>query len=220
VIQFLEATARNRIDPVSFAPTIIRAAEDGDDVAGSLLARAGQTLGATAAHAVRQLRLQDEAFELVLAGSMFDTTSTMLVDALETCVRAVAPELRLHRLEVPPVVGAALLAIELAGETPGTVARAALADDVASALGRAALRQILLPLYPVVVKPWPDIPLPSHVLRRLDALTGIRTLPAFRDRRIRSGFAQRDRLTRSDEVSAGPPQAKAVWELPLSARGY
>ncbi|MEP6973248.1 MAG: BadF/BadG/BcrA/BcrD ATPase family protein [Actinomycetota bacterium] len=138
VIELLEGVARGRIDAVPFAPTIIKAAEDGDEVAESLLAHAGRTLGATAAHIVRRLHLEDVEFDLVLAGSMFGAKITMLVDELDACVRAVAPKVRLLRLVVPPVVGAALLAIELAGAAPAPEARAALARDVASALSRAA----------------------------------------------------------------------------------
>ena len=137
VVELLEGVARARIDPVPFAPLIIRAADDGDAVAGALLASAGRTLGATAAHVARQLHLEGVAFDLVLAGSMFGAKSPMLIDELEVCVRAVAPDVRLVRLEFPPVVGAALLAIELAGETPVPDARAALAHDVASAIGLA-----------------------------------------------------------------------------------
>lgn len=107
-------------------------------MAESLLAHAGRTLGATAAHIVRRLHLEDVEFDLVLAGSMFGAKITMLFDELDACVRAVAPKVRLLRLVVPPVVGAALLAIELAGAAPAPEARAALARDVASALSRAA----------------------------------------------------------------------------------
>jgi N-acetylglucosamine kinase-like BadF-type ATPase len=137
VVELLEGVARARIDPVPFAPSIIRAAEDGDAVAGALLASAGRTLGATAAHVARQLHLEGVAFDLVLAGSMFGAKSPMLIDELEVCVRAVAPDVKLVRLEFPPVVGAALLAIELAGATPVPDARAALAHNVASAIGLA-----------------------------------------------------------------------------------
>ena len=136
LVELLEGVARARIDPVPFAPTIIRAAEDGDAVAQALLARSGRTLGETAAHVVRQLHLDDVVFDLVLAGSMFDTASPILVDELGRCVRQVASGVRLVRLEFPPVVGAALLAIELVGATLPAAIRAALARDVTSAMVR------------------------------------------------------------------------------------
>ena len=136
VVELLEGVARARIDPVPFGPTIIRAAEEGDGVAQALLVHAGRTLGSTAAHVVQRLDLETVAFDLVLAGSMFDTKSPILVDELEGCVRAIAPDVTLIRLTFPPVVGAALLAIELAGATPPDAARAALARDVSEAMAR------------------------------------------------------------------------------------
>jgi N-acetylglucosamine kinase-like BadF-type ATPase len=134
VIEFLEGASRGRIDPVGFAPTIIRAAEDGDAVARSLLARAGETLGGTAAHVVTKLGMCDIEFELVLAGGMF-RAGDLITHALEACVRAAAPGVLVSRLEAQPVVGSALLAMELAGERPTSGLRAALADQVADALG-------------------------------------------------------------------------------------
>jgi len=137
VVEFLDGTARERIDTAAFGPIVMGAAEEGDAVAGGLLRRAGAMLGGTTAHVIRTLGMEGVEFELVLARSMFDTTSPLLVDALEECVRPVAPGAHLKRLEAAPVVGSALLALELAGETPADAARATLAREVASALGLA-----------------------------------------------------------------------------------
>jgi N-acetylglucosamine kinase-like BadF-type ATPase len=134
VIEFLEGASRGRIDPVAFAPTIIQAAEDGDMVARMLITRSGETLGATAAHVATKLEMRDIEFDLVLAGGMF-RAGAVIVDALEGCVRPVAPQVRLCRLEAPPVVGSALLAIELSGRTPPADLRAALANEVGNILG-------------------------------------------------------------------------------------
>jgi N-acetylglucosamine kinase-like BadF-type ATPase len=135
VVEFLDGTARDRIDITSFGPLVIAAAEEGDAVAGGLLALAGSELGGTAAHVVRTLGMQDVEFDLVLARSMFATDSSLLTEALEGCIRPVAPHARPKRLEAPPVIGSALLAVELAGEVPTPTARATLARDVGSALG-------------------------------------------------------------------------------------
>jgi N-acetylglucosamine kinase-like BadF-type ATPase len=135
VVEFLDGAARERIDIATFGPIVIGAAEEGDAVAGELLSRAGGMLGGTAAHVIRTLGMEEVEFDLVLARSMFDTNTSLLVDALEACIRPIAPNVRPKRLEAPPVVGSALLAVELAGEVPGDTARATLARDVASALG-------------------------------------------------------------------------------------
>jgi N-acetylglucosamine kinase-like BadF-type ATPase len=136
VVEFLDGTARERIDTATFGPIVIAAAEEGDAVAGGLLSTAGGMLGATAAHVIRTLGMEEVAFDLVLARSMFDTNSPLLVDALEACIRPVAPKVRPKRLAAPPVVGSALLAVEMAGEVAGESARATLARDVAAGLGR------------------------------------------------------------------------------------
>jgi N-acetylglucosamine kinase-like BadF-type ATPase len=134
VIEFLEGASRGRIDPVGFAPTIIQAARDGDAVARSLLVEAGGTLGGTAAHVVTRLGMGTMAFDLVLAGEMF-LAEGLIADPLASCVRAVAPDVRVVVLQTPAVVGSALLAMELAGPPATTGIRTALARRVAERLG-------------------------------------------------------------------------------------
>ena len=112
----------------------MKAAAAGDPVARSLLAHAGSMLGATAVHIVRTLGMQDTAFDMVLARELFHGGNSDLIDALEACVRPVAPDARLQRLEIAPVVGSALLALELAGHRPPPHAREMLADAHAKAL--------------------------------------------------------------------------------------
>lgn len=102
LVELLEGVARARIDPVPFAPTIIRAAEDGDAVAVALLASAVRTLGTTAAHVARQLHLEGVAFDLVLAGSMLGAKSP---DAARRA-RRVRAHRRTRRPARPPGVPA------------------------------------------------------------------------------------------------------------------
>jgi N-acetylglucosamine kinase-like BadF-type ATPase len=134
VLDLLDATARRRIDMTGFGPLVMRAAGEGDEVARSLLTRAGSMLGATAVHVMRTLGMERTAFDLVLSGALFNSAGTELVDALEACVRPLAPDARFERLAIPPVVGAALMALDLAGHPPGRSARSTLADGLASAL--------------------------------------------------------------------------------------
>ncbi len=137
VVDLLDGTARRRIDATLFAPLVRTAAEGGDAVARELLARAGAMLGATAVHIVRTLGMEHTAFDLVLAREMFSGGNDEVVIALEACVRPVAPDARLIRLAVPPVAGAALMALELAGHAPAPDARSMLAKGLATALGTA-----------------------------------------------------------------------------------
>jgi N-acetylglucosamine kinase-like BadF-type ATPase len=136
-IEFLEAAGRDRIDSSTFSPLVVRAADEGDAVAEAILARAGETLGATAAYVLRRLHMETVEFDLVLAGGLFRARNRGAARTLEACVRPVAPAVRLVPLEDPPVVGAALLAMELAGGTPLPGTRSALGRAVASALGLA-----------------------------------------------------------------------------------
>jgi N-acetylglucosamine kinase-like BadF-type ATPase len=131
-IEFLDGASRGRIDSASFASNVLRAAEEGDAVAAVLLTRAGGSLGDSAAHVVQRLHMQEAAFDLVLAGSMFQAETPLMVDALEARVRPVAPAARLRRLHAPPVVGAALMAIELSGRTPPSGARTSLSSGFAA----------------------------------------------------------------------------------------
>lgn len=135
VVEFLEAASRVRIDISGFSPEVVLAADRGDAIARSILVDAGRSLGATAAHVVRRLGMQDDRFDLVLAGGMFRAESPHVIDGLEEVVQPVAPQVRLQQLRDPPVVGAVLLAIDWTSgaEIPGL--RALLADRVAAALG-------------------------------------------------------------------------------------
>ena len=135
VVEFLEAASRERIDTTTFSPEVVVAAERGDAVARSILGEAGRSLGATAAHVVRRLGMEDDQFDLVLAGGMFRADTRYLVDGLDAVVRPVAPQVRLQPLGDPPVVGAVLLAIDTTAEAQSPGLRRSLAEGVASALG-------------------------------------------------------------------------------------
>jgi N-acetylglucosamine kinase-like BadF-type ATPase len=102
------------------APLIFQTAAMGDEVAGDLLRWNGRELASLAAGVIRQLRLEEQEFELILAGSLY-AGSPVMVAAMEEAVHAVAPGARLVRLNAPPVVGGVLLAMELAGIRPASV---------------------------------------------------------------------------------------------------
>jgi hypothetical protein len=63
---------------------------------------------------INQLDLQNENFDIVLIGSIFDGHPAIQESVGET-VHQVAPGARLVRLNVPPVVGGVLLGMESAG---------------------------------------------------------------------------------------------------------
>jgi len=87
----------------------------GDPVAREIVRRAGRELGGGAVAVIQKLRMEHEAFDLVLAGGVFRSCSPLLLETLQETVRAVAPEARPVLLEAPPVVGAVVLAMEAVG---------------------------------------------------------------------------------------------------------
>jgi N-acetylglucosamine kinase-like BadF-type ATPase len=113
VAELLERLSRTELDVQGVAPLVTRAAEAGDAVARDIVERAGSALGDAAALVARRLGIEDDQFEVVLAGGLFRSTSPLLEGALEVAVRRVAHRAVLLRLDAPPVVGAALMAMEL-----------------------------------------------------------------------------------------------------------
>ena len=100
------------------APTIFAVAHEGDAVAQEVIAWAGRELGGLANGVIRQLDLEDEAFDVVLSGSVYDGGSLLMQEMRMTIV-AVAARARLVRLQAPPVVGGVLLGMQQAGLDTG-----------------------------------------------------------------------------------------------------
>lgn len=133
------ALARYQITPAA-APLVFRVAAEGDEVARETIRWAGRELGSLAIGVIRQLGFEQLAFEVVLVGSLFQGSfsdpkghrrqgkadrrehldlvsrgSLLLIRAMDTTIRTVAPKARLVRLQAPPVVGGVLLGMEQAG---------------------------------------------------------------------------------------------------------
>ena len=101
-----------------FDPSMVllffQVAAQGDPAALDVLRWAGEELGGMAVSVANQLELQNETFDVVLIGSLFDG-HPLLTEVLGKTVRQVVPGARLVRLNVPPVVGGVLLGMEAAG---------------------------------------------------------------------------------------------------------
>ena len=98
----------------SMARMVFAVAAGGDAQALEVVRWAGDQLGQMACGAIRQLDLQNEAFDVVLIGSLFDG-HPLLAETLAETVHGTAPAARLVRLTAPPVVGGVLLGMEQAG---------------------------------------------------------------------------------------------------------
>ena len=93
---------------------VFEMAEKGDAVAQEIIAWAGHELGSLAVGVIRQLGLENEAFDVVLSGSLYKGGGR-LREEMSATIRAVAPQARLVRLRVPPVVGGVLWGMEQVG---------------------------------------------------------------------------------------------------------
>jgi N-acetylglucosamine kinase-like BadF-type ATPase len=96
-----------------FALEVIRAAEEGDGAARSIVTRAGKIMGENATFVARRLKMLRTAFPLVTSGGVFSSRSTLLCDTLLETVCSAAPRVELRHWSFPPVVGALLLALDL-----------------------------------------------------------------------------------------------------------
>lgn len=116
--ELLEDTSRHPRALAPVAPAVLAAAEDGDAMALRIAERAGSELGSAAGAVARRLDMEAEPVEVVLAGGVFRAECRALVGALERELQRSARQAVTSRLEVPPVVGAALRAMELTGVEP------------------------------------------------------------------------------------------------------
>jgi N-acetylglucosamine kinase-like BadF-type ATPase len=95
---------------LSAAPAVMRAAEDGDQVAISIVTATGEHLGKSAAVVAGRLDLEP-GYDLVLAGGLFRSASQMLLSSLLDQV----PGVNVVNLTAPPAAGAVVLALEEQG---------------------------------------------------------------------------------------------------------
>lgn len=96
------------------APLVFQTAEQGDAVAQGIVKWAGVELGEMANAVIRQLNFENLEFEVALIGSMFMSGEPLIAPMRET-IHTIAPNAKLIRTEVKPVVGAVLLGMEAGG---------------------------------------------------------------------------------------------------------
>jgi N-acetylglucosamine kinase-like BadF-type ATPase len=115
----LEHSSRHQPPLPHLATLVLDAADEGDAVARGIAEHAGTSLGANAGLVARKLDMQDTSFEVVMAGGVLRAGCRTLEQALKKELRRSAPAAFPVRLEVPPVVGAALRALENIEAAPG-----------------------------------------------------------------------------------------------------
>ena len=122
------------------APLVFRVASEGDQVAQELIHWAGVENGEMANGVIRQLGFENLAFDVVMAGSMFEG-GPMLVDPMRDTICKFAPGARLVRLRVPPVLGAVILGMEAANTKASPAIRKTMQESVSS-IRNISMRQL------------------------------------------------------------------------------
>lgn len=96
------------------APRIFQVAEAGDQVAKECIAWDARELASSVNGIIRQLHFEALECDVVMIGSMFKG-GDLLIEPFKAEVRKTAPAAKFVKLNVPPVVGGVILAMELAG---------------------------------------------------------------------------------------------------------
>lgn len=98
----------------SWAPAIFEAAHKGDKVAREIVTWSGNESGESACAVIRQLKIEDEKFEVILVGRVF-TGGELYIRPLRRTIHKLAPKAKLVKLQAPPVVGGVILGMKRAG---------------------------------------------------------------------------------------------------------
>jgi len=101
----------------ALCPAVFEAAFDGDAVATRIIVDQGVALAEYATALIRRYDMQELAFDVVLAGSVFKGKGHLLVDTITQAIAQVAPRARVKRQQFEPAVGGLLLAYDALGMT-------------------------------------------------------------------------------------------------------
>jgi len=113
IIDWMYAPGREPRDVAYLVPLVREAEAAGDEAAKLVMAEAGTELGHVANAVTRRLGLTGE-FPVALNGGVFKQPSVYIM-AFEEVVRREAPDCALIKPRMPPVLGAALLALKSTG---------------------------------------------------------------------------------------------------------
>jgi N-acetylglucosamine kinase-like BadF-type ATPase len=105
------------------SPLVFAAAMGGDAVARQIVDRLADELATMAVAILRRLRLLRAAVDVVLAGGVIRTRDEAFFERIRLQVQRHAPLARMRRLTEPPVVGAALLALDRISKSPSAEGR-------------------------------------------------------------------------------------------------
>lgn len=116
-----EITERQLFD---FAPVVFQAATDGDAVSTAIVYRLADEVISFVAALLRRMQLSDSDADVVLGGGTLQSGHDLLLTRIESELAVIAPNVTLRMLDVPPVTGALVSALALAGADAAVLARA------------------------------------------------------------------------------------------------
>jgi N-acetylglucosamine kinase-like BadF-type ATPase len=118
---------------LELSPLLLAAAEH-DEVAAGIVDRLADEVVALARAALVRLEMIDEPAEVLLGGGVLSAADGEVIAAIEERLQRVAPLATVRRAASPPVVGAALLALDELGAD--TAAQRRLRDELGAAVTR------------------------------------------------------------------------------------
>ena len=110
-------------DLTGLAPVLLRAADEGDQVARTVVNRLADEISVMAITAMRRLDLTGLAAPIILGGGVMTARNPRLLDGITRQLTEAAPRAEVRVIDVPPVVGAALLGLDQAHAAPAAKAR-------------------------------------------------------------------------------------------------
>jgi N-acetylglucosamine kinase-like BadF-type ATPase len=116
--QVMERLYFRRLDPTrlaELAPVVFRDASEGDQIARALVDRQADEIVLMAGAAIRRLGMRELDVDVVLGGGIFRNRFPPFFERIQTGLREVAERARMVVLDAPPVVGAAMLALDRIG---------------------------------------------------------------------------------------------------------
>ena len=144
VRQLTEAMYFDRIPErrvIELTPIVFRAAKHDDAIARGIVDRQAEEIVRMAVVAIRRLRMTRLDVDVVLGGGVFSAGDRGFLDRVEEGIDEVAPHARVRVLDVPPVVGAALLGLDRIEARPQAQRRARRALAAARLDGRPDARR-------------------------------------------------------------------------------
>jgi len=110
-------------DLIGLAPALLRAADEGDPAARSLVDRQADEISVMAITAMRRLELTGLATPVILGGGIVTARNPRLMAGITRQLAGAAPHAQVRVIEVPPVVGAALLGLDHVNAPPAAESR-------------------------------------------------------------------------------------------------